>query len=221
MKLHVLGLPEGAAAESDIARNTRPRVGIAGGVYSNCDDRENWNRGWTADAELRWQGLYASASFVWFKNGPASSNQFGYGERCPGQDGPDGNPYRFVSVGAHAQVGYVLPEVLFPVRQQALEVLARFDWVNPNAPFDSENKILGGDERHPQYVAPTELNDADNAPTRYRMTFGINWYPTGQQTLRLQLNYQINRELEDIVTTEGDIVGVRNEVLWLQITAGL
>ena len=111
--------------------------------------------------------------------------------------------------------------MLFPVRNQAIELLARFDWVNPIAPFDSSSRILGGDETHPQYVAPSLLNDGDNAPTRYRVTLGVSWYPTGQQTLRLQLNYQINRELEDIVTSEGSIVGVRNEVLWLQITAGL
>ncbi|MCA9614531.1 MAG: hypothetical protein R3B99_21835 [Polyangiales bacterium] len=221
VKLHIRGVPQGAAAESDLARNTVPRIAVAGGVYSNCDDRENWNRGFTADAELRWNGLYASGSFVWFKNGPAQHNQFGYGERCPGQTGADGNPLRFVSAGAHAQVGYVLPEMLFPVRNQAIELLARFDWVNPIAPFDSSSRILGGDETHPQYVAPSLLNDGDNAPTRYRVTLGVSWYPTGQQTLRLQLNYQINRELEDIVTSEGSIVGVRNEVLWLQITAGL
>ena len=49
----------------------------------------------------------------------------------------------------------------------------------------------------------------------------MNWFPTGKQTLRIQLNYQINRETEDMVTAEGRIRGVRNEIVWLQITAGL
>ncbi|HJK92620.1 MAG TPA: hypothetical protein RMH85_20715 [Polyangiaceae bacterium LLY-WYZ-15_(1-7)] len=219
-QLHLLGLPEGVEAESDIARNARPRVAVAGSLYSNCDDRANWNRGWNADAEFRWNGIYASASFVWFKNGPAADGQFGY-DFCTGSDGPDGNPLRFVSRGAHMQLQYVLPDALFPVPGQDLELLARYDWVDANSPFDPDSPILGGDEDSPQYVAPETIDNSDNPPTRYRLTFGVNWFPTGKQTLRIQLNYQINRETEDMVTAEGRIRGVRNEIVWLQITAGL
>jgi len=221
LQLHVLGLPQGVAAESDLARNTRPRLAVAGSVYSNCDDRGNWNRGWNADAEFRWQGLYASASFVWFFNGPATNDQFGYGEFCgEAAEGMPPKP-RFVSRGAHMQLQYVLPEMLFPVRNQALELLARFDWADPNSPHDPDNPILGGDENSPGYNPPSRLLDSDNAPTRYRLTFGINYFPTATQTLRIGINYQMNREMENIVVAEGEIIGVRNEIFWVQITAGI
>ena len=227
-QLHALGVPEGVQAESDIARNTRPRLAVAGSVYSNCDDRENWNRGWNVDTEFRWQGIYVSGAFFWFKNGPAKNGQLGYGDFCgqgynlPRDDPnyPDLPPFDFISRGAHAQIQYVLPEVLFPVRNQALEVLVRFDWSDPNTPFSSGSP-LRGDEDSTQYTPPSAIDDSDNAPTRYRMTFGLNWFPTGGQELRVQLNYQLNRELEDIVTPDGAIQGVRNEVVWLQVTAGL
>ncbi|MEM9075170.1 MAG: hypothetical protein AAGE52_42120, partial [Myxococcota bacterium] len=229
--LHVLGVPEGASEESDIARNTRPRLSLAGSVVSNCNGDENWNRGWNTDAEFRWMGLYVSTSFFWLKNGPAKSGQLGYGNGCgQGFNLPEGDPERpttepidFISRGAHLQVQYVLPEVLFPVRNQALEVLARFDWVDPNTPFESGRAIRGPSdpEASPQYVAPGSIDDPGNAPTRYRLTFGINWFPTSDQSLRIQLNYQHNRESEDIVTGLGSTGSVRNDVLWLQITAGL
>ena len=224
VQLHAFGVPLGANSESDIARNTRPRLALAASVYSNCDDRENWNRGFNADAEFRWLGLYLSGAFFWFKNGPATKGQLGYGDFC-GQgyntdSPPDSPPFNFISRGAHAQVQYVLPEVLFPVRNQAFELLARFDWVDPNTPYASGRPLLGSEDS-PQYAPPTDIDDSDNAPTRYRITLGINWFPTAAQTLRVQLNYQINRELEDIETPDGTIVGVRNEILWLQITAGL
>jgi hypothetical protein len=221
LQLHALGVPEGVHAESDLARNERPKLGIAAAVYSNCDDRANWNRGFDADAELRWKGLYASASFVWFRNGPASNDQFNYGDFCVGTVGPDGNPLEFISAGAHAQVQYVLPKALFPVKNQELELLVRGDWVDPNSPYDPTRPIRGGDENHAGYVPPTRVNDSDNAPTRFRMTFGLNWFPTGNQELRFQINYQHIRELEDMVTSQGVLVGVKNDILWLQFTAGL
>lgn len=218
--LHVRGLADGHAVESDLARNVVPRVAVAGGVYSSCGENGEWSRGWTADTELRWQGLHVSGSFVWLKNGPAANGQLGYG-RCDGMIGPDGTALRTVTAGAHAQLAYVLPELLFPVRNQAVELVTRFDWVSPRAPFDGGRKILGGDTDHPQYTAPSAFDDALDAPTRWRVTLGATWYPTGHPELRVQLNYQINRELEDVVTMAGTTRDVRNEVVWLQITAGL
>lgn len=221
LQLHILGLPEGAQAESDLARNTHPRIAAAASVYSNCDDRGNWNRGWNVDAEFRYEGLYASASFVWFKNGPALENYFGYGDFCgPAPEGQPRRP-RFVSRGAHFQLQYVLPEMLFPVPNQALELLARVDWSDPNSPFDPNRPILGGDETTPGYAPPSAIDNSDNAPTQMRLSFGLNWFPTNTQQLRLGINYQHVRELEDIVTTEGYVVGVKNDVFWIQITAGL
>ncbi|MBX3250946.1 MAG: hypothetical protein KF901_27465 [Myxococcales bacterium] len=225
LKLHVLGVPEGNDAESDLARNERPRLAVAGGLYSNCDDRRNWNRGFTGDAELRWQGLYASAAFVWFKNGRAVNGRMGYDDCAPETDRNDPSRtlpfYKFVSLGAHFQVGYVLPHALFPIPNQALELQARFDWTNPNSPFDRGRPILGGGTDHPDYAPPSALNDSDNPASRYRLTFGLSYYPTGKQTLRLQINYAHVRELEDVVTPDGALQGVKNDMLWLQITAGL
>ena len=222
-QLHILGLPEGAAAESDIAYNERPRIGVAAGVYANCDDRANYNRGFTADAEVRFRGLYASAAFIFFRNSESMrlGDFLGYDDFCTGSVGPDGvTELDFISRGAHAQVGYILPKVLFPIPRQKLELLARLDWVDPQTPYDRD-RFLRGDQSSSAYVAPPRLLDSDNAPTQWRMTFGLNWFPTGEQQLRLSINYQHNREAEDIVTSEGRVVGVKNDRLWLQITAGL
>jgi hypothetical protein len=221
LQLHVFGVPDGVEAESDLARNQHPKVGLAAAVYTNCDDRANWNRGWDADAELRWRGLYASGSFLWFRNSPAANDQFGYGDFCVGSTGPDGNPLDFVSTGAHFQVQYVLPRHWIPFKGHDVELLARIDWVSPNSPYDGGRPILGGGPGHPNYVAPSRINDSDNAPTRWRLTFGLNWFPTGSQELRFQINYQHNRLLEDIVVSEGVLLGVKNDMLWIQMTAGI
>ncbi|MCA9580473.1 MAG: hypothetical protein KC416_01685 [Myxococcales bacterium] len=224
LQLHLFGLAEGEEAESDIARNPYPKaaVGVAG--YSNCDDRANWNRGFTLDGEFRWQGLYASGAFVWFRNGETSSvgEALGYEKKfCGGSQDAAGNPLEFVSRGVHTQLQYLLPRQVFAVPGQDLEVLARFDWVDPNSPYDSGNPFFGGGQGDAGYSTPSNYDDSDNAPTQYRLTFGLNWFPTGRQTLRLSMNYQHNREAEDIQTAEGFVVGITNDILWFQLTAGI
>lgn len=220
LRLHVLGYPEGADQESDIARNTLPRVAVGGSVYSNCDDRAVWNRGFNVDLEARWQGLYVSGAFTWFRNSRATEGQFGY-DFCgltELEEMGDSPPPLFHSTGAHFQAQYVLPDMLLPKKHE-LEVLARFDYVNPNSPADGT--LLGGGPSTPGYVPPAGFLDSDNAPTRYRLTFGLNWFPTGEQSLRVQFNYQINREMETHFSGDEEIGGVRNELWWLQITAGI
>ena len=93
--------------------------------------------------------------------------------------------------------------------------------MNPNSPYDPDRPILGGTSSTDGYVAPERLLNSDNAPTQWRLTFGLNWFPTNSPTLRLSANYQHNREAEDIVTPEGTLIGVRNDRLMFQITAGL
>ena len=241
LQLHILGVPEGVQSESDIVRNSHPRVSVGGSLYSNCDDRQNWNRGVNFDAEFRWQGLYASGALVWFHNGPVLDSpelgsdfdghpNLGYNDFCGYQPDADVTaetatlPYEFVSRGVHLQLQYVLPDLLFPFGDHRLEILARFDWTDPNTVLPSrggEDIFIGGGQDTPGYAAPSVLNDSDNAATRYRVTLGLNWFPTGSQELRIQVNYQINRELEDLVTANDIIRGVRNELLWFQITAGI
>jgi hypothetical protein len=208
--LHALGLADGEGYEGDLARNTVPRVTVAGGVYSGCE--RDWARGFTADLEVRWQGLYVSGAYVWSKNGPAADDQLVYG-RCA--DGATGN--RTVAAGAHAHVAYVLPELLFPVRGQALELMARFDWVQPEAPFDPERRLRGGTSSHPDYVAPSTLDGA-GGPERHRWSFGLTWHASTSSPMRVHLVYQHHREAEDVT---GLPTKVRNDVLWLQITAGI
>lgn len=222
-QLHALGLPEGAENESDIARNKTPRVGVAGGVYSNCDDRGQWNRGFTSDAEFRYQGLYASATFVWFKNGESAGlgDFLAYDQAC----GPGGAVARpdHIATGGSVQVQYVLPELVLP-GEHSLEVLARFDQVNPQSPCNANTgkcKFFGGDEKTPGYLGPSSYGDADNPPSRYRLTFGVNYFPNSKQNLRLSLNYQMNRETEDVTNSDGTFVGIKNDVVWFQATAGL
>jgi hypothetical protein len=221
LMLHATGLPQAYDQEGDLARNRIPRLTLGGAVYSNCDDRGQWNRGFTADAELRWEGLYASGTFVWFKNGAAGGlgDTLGYGDACAGVAGaPD-----HIASGGSAQVQYVLPQAWLGV-QHALELLVRYDSVSPNAPCDittGECDFLGGDEATAGYVPPPDFVDADNAPTRHRITFGINYFPTTEQHLRLSLNYQHKRESEDVSRAEGSIVGIHDDIFWIQVTAGL
>ena len=207
---HPLGIADGEAYEGDLARNTVPRVAVGGGVYTGCE--LDWSRAFTADVELRWQGLYVSGAYVWSKNGPAADRQLGYG-RCGG--GATGD--RTVSAGSHAQVAYVLPELLFPVRGQALEVMARFDWVQPEAPFDPDRRLRGGTTSHPDYVVPNTL-DGPRGPERNRWSFGLTWHASMSTPMRVQLFYQHHREAEDVAGLVGQ---TRNDVLWLQITAGI
>ena len=186
------------------------------GIYSNCDDRGQWNRGWTVDAELRWRGLFANATLVRFHNGPADGLGRGLGyHSCPGIPGAVPN----VAVGASATVQYVLPRLLFPVRNMALEVLVRWDYVSPSQPYDSS--FLGGRTGSTGYIAPPNYGDSDNPPTRWRLTFGLNWFPTASQRLRLSLNYQMNRFTENVVIAGQEYVGIKADIFWAQLTLAL
>ncbi len=213
-ELHVLGLPRGHMTETDLERNEQVRPSIGFAAYSTCDGGAgNWNRGFTSDLELRYRGFFASASFLWLRNGSAN----GVGEtlassRCSG--GAGGVTTDSVSRGAHVQLQYVLPRVLFPVDGQALELGMRLDWVDPQSPHDPESALFGGDSASPGYIPPAGLLDRTNAASRVRLTFGVNWYPTGQPTLKLMLNYQMRREIE--ASSE-----VRNDAMWLTVIAGI
>jgi hypothetical protein len=213
---HLFGVPDGAENESDLARNQTLRWATGAGVYTNCDDRGQWNRGFTADSEVRYRGLFAAASFVWFKNGPSSGlgDTLGYGSKCSGSS----TLATHLSSGASVQVQYVLPQSIFPLQGQALEVLFRADYVDPVSPVEG---FFGGNEQTAGYAAPSAYSDADNSPTRWRLTFGVNWFPTGRQTIRLSLNYQMNRESEHVIVAGTEIIGILNDVLWLQLTAAL
>ncbi|MGF1464930.1 MAG: hypothetical protein ACFCGT_02250 [Sandaracinaceae bacterium] len=238
LQLHVLGFPRGEEAESDIAYSLRPRLGTALSLYSNCDDRGNWNRGFTVDAELRFRGLYASAGWVWYRNSPGTFEGGAFlatSGRCPGNPSPNPPPddpnarLDFVSRGGHVQVQYVLPRPAFPLDGMNLELLVRADYVDPASPHVNRRKfggafggpLFGGGRNTPGYVAPANYTDSDNPPSRYRFTFGINYFPTGVQSLRFGINYQLNLEAETVVTPEGTIRAIRNDILWLQLTAGL
>lgn len=122
-----------------------------------------------------------------------------------------------------AQAQYVLPHFV-PEQKHSFELLARFDQVNPQSPCNSVTgkcKFLGGGPDTPGYLVPASYDDADNAPTRYRITAGLNWFPDDRQTLRLSLNYQLNREAEDVQNANGTFTGIKNDVIWFQATAGL
>ncbi|MBI4954443.1 MAG: hypothetical protein HY908_20630 [Myxococcales bacterium] len=220
VQLHALGVPDGELAENDIARNVLPRVAVGGGVYTNCDDRGQWNRGFTVDGEVRYQGLYASTSFVWFKNGASSGlgNTLGYGDACKGVAGaPD-----HIASGFGVQLQYVLPREW--TDSHAIEVLTRYDSVEPNGVCDlgtGQCAPFGGDASTPGYAAPPNYGDSDNAPSRYRLTFGVNYLPTSEPTLRLSVNYQLKRERENVVTAAGTVQGLKDDVFWMQLTAGI
>lgn len=117
LQLHFLGLPHGADRETDLDRNTHARVAMGFGAYSNCDDRSNWNRGFTTDLEMRFEGIYASAGFVWMGNSGGGQPLLSDSTDCRGQPtgmtNPDGTPIalRFVSRGAHLQAQYALPRL--------------------------------------------------------------------------------------------------------------
>ena len=224
LNLHILGVPRGADAESDIARNTSARVAVGLGGYSNCDDRGNWNRGVTADAELRYEGIYASGAFMFLRNSPGENTPIFTSARCTGTPGPvPGMQSDFVSRAAHLQLQWAMPrfwrDLGAPIDQMDLEILARFDWVDGNSPHVG---FLGaGGPSDPGYIAPTDFSNPDNPPTRWRLTFGLNYFPTGQQTLKLSINYQLNREAEEVNTGMGRIQQVANDVFWIQTTIAL
>lgn len=220
LQLHILGVPKGRAAESDVARNATPRVSVAGGGLSYCDTEHNWNRGFTADAEFRYQGLYASASFVWMYIGPSQGfgNALGYdtekGCRGNGNTLPPN-----IANGAHFQAQYALPTSIIPERGGSLEGLLRADYVNPNS---APKSFLGGDSAETKgYTPPTSYDDAHNAPSRWRLTLGVNWYPITVQTLRLSFNYQFTQQTEPFKNSAGQGVLLQPNVLWVQLTAGI
>ena len=115
----------------------------------------------------------------------------------------------------------MLPRVAFPIDGMNLELLARADYVDPASPFAAGQPLFGGGRMTAGYVAPANYTDSDNPPSRYRVTLGLNFFPTGVQTLRLGVNYQLNREVEEVVTPEGVIRAIDNDILWIQLTAGI
>ncbi|MFO0684713.1 MAG: hypothetical protein U0234_21835 [Sandaracinus sp.] len=253
--LYALGMPVGADRENDLARNHIPRANVAFAAYSNCDDRQNWNRGFTVDLDFRWEGLFVEGAFVWFRNGASgtpnpvtlatptstATQQGQHGaffladsNGCQGvPDGtttPTGQPMQvtvntldFVSRGASLQLQYVLPRFLtdLPFSLMDFELLFRADWVDANSPYSASDPLFGGGPGSPGYLPPPSYSDADNPPTRWRLTFGINWFPTGQNQVRLGINYQLNRESEDAVIAGQTFRGVSNDIFWLQITTGI
>jgi len=253
LTLNILGLPVGWERQNDLAHNHIPRPSIAFGGYSNCDTNGNWNRGFTADIDFRWEGLYVEGAFVWMRNGAsgtanaisstattiqiqgqhdafflANSNQCAgtsNGSTTPTNDPTLVTPQTFdtVSRGAHLQLQYVLPRVLtdLPFSLMDLELLFRADWVDANSPYTQSDPLFGGGPGSPGYVAPPSYTDALNPPTRWRLTFGLNFYPTGETHIRLGINYQLNREAENVVITGTTYQGISNDVFWLQLTAGL
>lgn len=229
LQLHALGLPEGVDRQNDLARNDFPRAAVGFGAYSNCDDRGNWGRGFTLDVEGRFEGLFLEAAFVWLRRGARDGTFLADTPGCnglPGTGGVTGMTYEFVSRGAHLQLQYVLPRLLqgaglgiFDAME--FELLFRADYVDINSPFDPNDPVFGGGPGGRDYVPPPNYTDSDNAPSRWRLTFGVNYYPTGQNQIRLGINYQLNREFEDVMATVGTVAGISNDVFWIQITAGL
>lgn len=241
LTLHVLGVPPGNGVESDLRRSSVPRVAVSLAGYSNCDDRGNWNRGFTFDLEGRWEGLYASAAFVWLRNGRADPSGLGFlagtditngsvspvcggAIRVPAPTPEDPTAERnvdFVSRGAHFQVQYALPRFdVDVIRDMDFELLARVDWVDALAPY-SESDPLFGTGPEASVLQPSDYVDSDNGYERWRLTFGLNWFPTGLQSVRVGLNYQLQYETESVVATTGSYRAIVNDVFWLQLTAGL
>jgi len=223
VRLHALGYPEGAEVESDLARNTTPRVAVGGAVYSSCDapdvvgDTGLWHRGVTADLEGRWRGIYLSGSFLWLRNGRATDGQLGYDACGLNADELAGAPpVAYDATGAHVQLQYVLPDLLLPKRHE-LELSARFDYVKA---FDPDSSFSSGPP-HPLLTTP-RLSDPINAPEQMRLSFGVSWYPMGDPTVRVRLSYHHNRELAMHTGAMGGAVEeIRNDQLWLQLSGSL
>lgn len=220
LRLHALGYPEGAEHESDLARNAMPRVAVGGAIYSNCDGAGLWNRGFALDLEARWRGAYLSGSFLWLRNGRARDEQLGY-EGCgltADEEAGFAEPPLFFSSGAHVQLQYALPDVLLPKRHE-LELSARFDYVNPRSP--EGGGFLGGGPADPGYELPPSLTSATNAPTQGRISVGISWYPMGDPTFRARLSYHHMLEGERHGSPPETTEDVRNDLVWLQLSASL
>ncbi len=220
LQLHVLGYPEGRIYESDFARNTTPRVSVALGGMMNCDDESNWDRGFTTDAELRWHGLYASASFVWMKasgaSGPGNGVAGGlsYSTNCKG-----GNTPAYLGNGGHFQVQYLLPYLA--IRQGGgFEVLARFDQVSPyNAPTSFLGTSVPAEGGHP---LPTSGDgNVDDLPSRWRITVGVNWFPLGMYAIHVSANFQFIQMTTPIPVQQDVLASLQEGVFWIQATAGI
>ena len=212
LRLHVLGLPDGADEENDRARNTRPRIALGGTLYSNCHGA--WTRGFGADGELRAYGLYVSGGYFWYTSN-AADGRFGYDECGEGFAPAE----RQVHSGAHVQVQYMLPEILFPVPRQALEVLARWELSDPESPYDSSRPVRGGGVDTPGYRTPGDPRGA----TRHGLTVGVTWWATPEGWLRVMLNYRHEFEDETILdpVSGRSFTSPQNDVLWLQIQGKL
>lgn len=228
VELHVLGMPRGASFEGDLARNESPRIAVGAGALVTCSQRASFDRGLTADVELRYRGLHAAASALWIHGSAASDDLgrfLGYDESCTGvlrdPTMPELGALDTVSRGARVQMQYFLPRPLFPVAGQELELRARFDWVDPESPFVAGDPFFGGGPGSPGYVPPDDFAALDQGPTRFRLTFGVSWYPTASQDIRLQLDYQLKREVEDVQAADGVASEIDDDVVWLQLTAGI
>jgi hypothetical protein len=251
LSLYVLGVPVGVDRETDLSRNHIPRVTVGAAAYSNCDDRQNWNRGFTTDFEVRYEGLFVEGAFFWMRNGASGTpnpvpmggpvglqgqhDDFFLASSNGCQGVPDGGStpgpsgtvvpttLDYVSRGANVQVQYVLPRFLtdLPFSLMDFELLFRADYVDGNSPYTSGDPLFGGGPGSVGYQQPVDYTNTDNPPTRWRLTFGINYYPTGQQQVRLGINYQLNREAENVVSGGRTFAAVSNDIFWLQMTLGL
>lgn len=211
---HLFGVPIGDDAENDLAQNDRPHVSIGAGAIATCSGLGEFQRGFVVDAELRWEGLYVSASFLRLRSGVATGEStvgslLGYDSEQACGEGPAGPTlprFEHVALAAHAQAQYVLPPLLFPFEGQALEVLVRAAVVEPSDPPDG---VFGG--------------PADNLgpPNQWRLTAGLNWYPTREPIFRLSVSYELRVETETVVVLEERRDDIDDDVLWVQATAGL
>jgi hypothetical protein len=220
LQLDVLGYPQGRYSESDFARNLTPRIAVGLGGMMNCDTEGNWNRGFTADAELRWRGLYASASFVWLKNsggggpGDGFASEFGYAHHCPGGGTP-----AYLSSGGHVQVQYLTPWLAIE-QGGGLEFLGRWDQVSP---YNAPTSFIGtSDPAQGGFPIPSQ-GDAqlDDLPSRWRLTFGVNWYPLHRYAFHLSANFQFEQNTTPVQLPEQQLAYLQNGVLWIQGTVGL
>ena len=226
---HLFGVPEDPEAENDVARSFTPKLSLGVGGQTGCDELARWVRGFTVDAELRWRGLYASTAFVWSKSGTREGDflagplNYGADDACGVGASVLGAPVipTRIAWGTHVQAQYALPELLFPVDGQALEVLARWELVRPSAPSEG---FLGGDEDSPGYDPPSSFDGPLDAPDQWRLSLGLSWYPTAESPLRLTATYQLRRETEDVLPDGPDgpvLDGIDNDVVWVELTASL
>jgi hypothetical protein len=219
LQLDILGFPEGRYTENDFARNKTPRVAVGTGGFMNCDTEHSWNRGFTADAEFRYQGLYASASFVWIKNSGATgvgsgiAHALDYDYQCKG----GGVPANLAN-GGHLQLQYFLPASAFE-QGGGVEFLGRWDAVNP---FNAPTSFIGGNPPAGGLPAPTVYDgQTDILPSRWRLTLGMNWYPIGLTSVHLSANWEYVAQTEPIIVPDVGQVLLSTNIFWLQLTAGI